>query len=282
VHTTAIPGSIQKALWVRRSDRSPILYWWSLPLSLRAFATLFGAGLSSARALVTPSSALQGCADEVAARPLTPDVTCVSDVRALLEACHAGRAKACTIAIFPATRSDADLESAAPEMRHDLEKLGFTLAIAPHGEGGMPYQFCFRVPGKVLEGIESLALDRRFGGNLGQVEMALLQGLALRPNQRMRLSLVMENGQASLRGVARGGRRRIYYLESGKGFVGQFEQMTLREAVAERLRSGWRRFPFSVVMFLGLPFFIGVFWLQSLFAHRDGAPGNAPRGEPNV
>ena len=282
MHTTAIPGSIQKALWVRRSDRSPILYWWSLPLSLRAFAALYGEALGTARALVTPSSALRGCAQEVGARPLAPDVTCVSDVRALLEACDGGRAGACTIAIFPATRSDADLERAAPEMRDDLEKLGFTLAIAPRGEGGMKYRFCFRVPGKVLEGLESLALDRRFDGNLGQVEMALLQGLALRPNQRMRLSLVMANGQASLQGVARGGRRRIYYLESGKGFVGQFEEMTLREAVAERLRSGWRRFPFSVVMFLGLPFFIGVFWLQSLFAHRDALPGTAPRGESKV
>ena len=92
MHTTAIPGSIQKALWVRRSDRYSTLYWWSLPLSLRAFAALCGDALGTARALVTPSSALKEWAQELGARPLSPDVTCVSDVRALLEA-DAGSAR---------------------------------------------------------------------------------------------------------------------------------------------------------------------------------------------
>jgi hypothetical protein len=209
---------------------------------------------------------------DLGARELATGVALVPDVGALLEACHDRRAQDCTIVIFPASRKEAELERDVPRLARDLERLGFTMAIVPQGDGGTRHRFCFRVPGIVLEAVEALALGRRFGGNLGQVEMALLQGLGLRPNQIMRLTLAMEDGEASLWGVDRAGRRRIHYLESGKGYTGTYEELSLREAVGERVREGWRRFPIGVVMFAGLPFFIGAFWAQNVLSRRKVPP----------
>lgn len=274
-------GAIHKTLWVRRSNHMPMLYWWSLPLSLQAFAKIFAQDLDATRALVRPVSALRHCATEVGARPLEADTAIVPHVHRLLEACHDRRAQDCTIAIFPPSRTEADLERDAPRVGRDLERLGFTMAIAPHGDGGTRHRFCFRVPGKVLEAVEALALARRFGGNLGQVEMAFLQGLGLRPNQAMRLTLALERGEASVWGVDRAGCRRIHYLESGKGYTGTYEELGLREAVGERVRERWRRFPIGVVMFAGLPFFVAAFWVQNVLrrkprSHSEPAGGARP------
>lgn len=263
---------IEKHLWVRRSDRSPTLYWWSMPLSPGALVQVLGDGLASARALVHPQSALTHCADTVRSQPLSSDVARVDDVPELLRALDEERAAACTVAVFPESRRDRELESAAPVLCEDLERLGFTLAIVPGGEAGARFRFCFRVPGKVLEAVEALALGRQFGGNLGQVEMALLQGLGLRPKQAARLRLVLEGGGASLQGIDRAGRRRMHYVETGKGYTGTYDEMSLREAVGERMRESWRRFPISVVMFAGLPFFIGAFWAKNLLSRRN-TPG---------
>ncbi|MFQ5599237.1 MAG: hypothetical protein ACE5G2_01645 [Candidatus Krumholzibacteriia bacterium] len=273
-------GTIRKTLWVRRSDRTPMLYWWSLPLSLRTFASLYEESLRTSRALVRPAVAVAGCAPEIGARPVEGNAMLVSDVTALLEARDDGRAGACSIIIFPATHPEEALERSAHQLQEGLERLGFTMAIVPEDDGRIRHQFCFRVPGKVLEAIEHLAHGRRFGGNLGRVEMALLQGLLLRPKQVARLRLVMENGGASLVGIDRAGRRRIHYLESGKGYTGTYEEMTLREAVGARARESWRRFPIGVVMFAGLPFFIGAFWAKNILSRRGdeaSRPGAAKR-----
>ncbi len=269
-------GAIEKTLWVRRSDRTPTLYWWSLPLSPGAFAQVFGETLSTARALVHPARSVEQGTHNLSVVPLGHDVARVDDVRALMTAMDQERVAACTVAMFPASRSEAELERAAPQLVDDLERLGFTMALVPGGEAGARFRFCFRVPGKVLEAIEALALERRFGGNLGQVEMAFLQGLGLRPNQVARLRLVLRDGGAKLVGVDRAGRRRVDYLESGKGYTGVYEEMTLREAVGERLRESWRRFPISVVMFAGLPFFIGAFWARHALSRRDAATKSVP------
>jgi hypothetical protein len=273
-------AGIQKTIWVRRSDRMPMLYWWSLPLSLQALGRTFAETVETARALVRPATALGACALELGAREMTRDVALVSDVGSLLEAHHEGRVRNCTIALFPPSRTEAELERDAPRFERDLERLAFTIAIASGGDGGTRHRFCFRIPGKVLEAIEALALGRRFGGNLGQVEMAFLQGLNLRPNQVMRLTLALHDGEVSLWGVDRAGRRRIYYLESGKGYTGTYEELGLREAVGERMREVWRRFPIGVVMFAGLPFFIGAFWAQNALSRRKVSDRHAPDEPP--
>jgi hypothetical protein len=270
-------GMIEKSVWVRRSDLAPMLYWWSMPLSPGGFAQVFAETLASATALVHPIGALERCAGQLRADPLAGAVARVDDVPALLKALHQERASACTVAIFPSSSRDAELEEAARVLPKDLERLGFTMAMVPGGEAGARFRFCFRVPGKVLEAVEALALGRRFGGNLGQVEMALLQGLGLRPNQVARLRLVLEGGGAALRGIDRAGRRRVHYLESGKGYTGTYEEMTLREAVGERVRESWRRFPISFVMFAGLPFFIAAFCARNAFSRRDKSRPKAAR-----
>ncbi len=261
--------SIRKTLWVRRSDATPTLYWWSLPLSLGAYAVAFADDLATTRALVYPHRALAERAAAFGAVPLTPGVALVPAVRELLRARDAAEVGPCSIHIFPPGRSEDELQRLARELPSGLERQGFTLAIVPRGDGGMPYRFAFRVPGKVILALETLALERRFGGNQGQVEMALLQGLNLRPAQCARLALVLENGGATLQGVDRAGQRRLRYLESGKGYTGTYEEMTLRAAVGERWREAWRRFPIGVVMFIGLPFFIAAFWAQHALTRRS-------------
>lgn len=255
-------AKIRKVFWVRRSNRMPTLYWWSLPLSLGAFAELFADEISSSKALVFPAEALSSCREALRPQEMSRQVALVEDVLALLRARDEGRVGLCGIALFPASRTRHDLERAAAALPDGLERQGFTFAILPAGDGGMRHRFAFRVPGQVLQALETLALERRFGGNLGQVEMAFLQGLALQPNHCARLALVLENGGASVQGVDRAGRRRVYYLESQKGYTGTWEDLTLRDAVGERLRESWRRFPVGVVMFAGLPFFIGAFWAR--------------------
>lgn len=262
------PAEIHKTLWVRRSNVTPTLYWWSLPLSLHGFATVFAAECRAACALVLPASVLAVGAAAVRGREVVPGVACVEDVVALLQACDEGRVGPCRLALFAPGRGDAALQRAARGMAADLDRQGFSMAIDVGGDGGMRHRFAFRVPGKVLEALQALALGRRFGGNLGQVEMALLQRLGLRPGQRARLQLVLRDGRATLQGLEHGGRRRVRYLESQQGFTGSREELTLREAVGERWRESWRRFPVGVVMFAGLPFFIGAFWVQHTLTRR--------------
>lgn len=271
-------GAIRKVLWVRRSNDMPTLYWWSLPLSFQAFSEIFRDEVTSSKALVFPAQALSACHEALRPQEVAQGVALVLDVPALLRVRDQGRADDCSIVIFPASRTRADLERAAAALPGDLERQGFTMAILPRGDGGMRHRFAFRVPGKVLQAIEGLALGRRFGGNLGRVEMAFLQGLALRPNRRARLALVLENGGASVQGVDRAGRRRVYYLETQKGYTGTWEDLTLRDAVGERVRESWRRFPVGVVMFAGLPFFIGAFWAQHVFSRRHRRSSSAAPG----
>ena len=271
----APPIVIQKTLWVRRSNVQPTLYWWSLPLSLAVLADLFPEACAAACALVTPARALATDAAFAAAPQLAPGVARVDDVAGLLRAGDAGRIGPCSMALFAPGRSARDLARIAATLASDLDRLGFSIAIVPGGEGGMRWRFACRVPGQVLEVLEAVALGRRFGGNLGQVEMALLQHLGLRPGQRTRLVLVLDDHGATLQGIERQGRRRVRYLESQHGFVGTHEDLSWREAVGARARESWRRFPVGVVMFAGLPLFIGAFWVQDAWARRrrPGARG---------
>jgi hypothetical protein len=274
---TLDPAALTKFVSVQRSDRAPTLYWWSLPLGLADVARLFADQLPGARAVVHPASALGAAAVDLHARDLPGGAALVPDVAALLVARDAGRVRPCTIAVFPPTTRDEDLQTRA-DWAAALERLPFTIAIQPDGDGRARHRFCLRVPGKVIAAIEHLAHERRFGGNPGQVEMALLQGLALRPKHTAQLQLVLRDGAATLVRIDASGRRRVTLLESGKGYTGATSVMPLSEALRERAREARRRFPVGVVMFIGLPFFIASFWIASWA--RRGKPAGAPAPRP--
>jgi hypothetical protein len=268
---------VEKRIGVRRSDRTPTLYWWSLPLPLRDVAHIYADGLAGSRALVYPAAAVAGCGDAIGAAAGGYGTARVDDVTALLQARHEGRVGACRMAIFPASRTDADLALFAARMQRDIELTGFTIAIQSSDASPARHEFCFRVPGKVLDALQFLAAGRTFGDNLGQIEMALLQGLTLRPKQRTQLDLVLAGDAAELVGRDPSGRRRVQYLETGKGYTGVYEELTLRQAVGARTREAWRQFPIGVVMFAGLPLFIGAFWAKNALSRkaprkRAGAP----------
>ncbi len=265
--------AVAKTLWVRRSNETPALYWWSLPLPLAAWADLFASELAGSHALVRPVRALGSNAAALGVREFVPGVGHLRDVPGLMRAVDETGAQ-CVIAIFPASRSDKELQRAALELRSDLERQAFTMAIVAKGDGGLAHRFAFRVPGKVLLAVEALALDRRFGGNLGQVEMAFLQGLGLRPGQRARLTLMLADGNAWLQGVEPGGRRRVRYLESQNGYVGRSEELTLRAAVGERLRESWHRFPAGALTLATLPVFIGAFWARNTRRNDPAQPSS--------
>lgn len=265
--------TLTKCLAVRRSGVVPTLYWWTLPLPVHRLVELYPDALTGARALVWPSHAVTRAAD-LHPRVLPGDVALVADPGALLAARDQGRVAPCTIALFPAGIADTELEKRAAGMRDGFENLPFTIALRPEGDGRARHHYCFRVPGKVIAALEFLALERGFGGNAGQVEMALLQGLNLRPAQSTALQLRLLDGRALLGGISAGGRRRITYLESGKGFTGVDENLPFRRALEARLREAWRRFPVGVVMFAGLPFFIAAFWIARA-AGRPGASATA-------
>lgn len=269
--------TLTKSLAVRRSDRAPSLYWWTLPLPVQHLARLYADSLAGARALVWPAQAV-AAAPEVPARPMG-EAAIVEAGAALLVARDQGRVAPCTIAFFPAGIGDVELARHAAGSPAELERLPFTIALRPEGDGRARHQFCFRVPGKVLSALEYLALERGFGGNAGQVEMALLQGLQLRPGQSAALQLVLSGGKAALCGAAAGGRRRITYLVSGTGYTGTYEEIPFRAALRARLREAWRRFPVGVVMFVGLPFFIAAFWIAR-WAGRPGARATAAPAAP--
>jgi hypothetical protein len=261
---------------VRRSNRVPTLYWWSLPLGPRDAGTVWRAELAGARAVVHPASALDSWRAGAAVRDWPGDTALVGDIAGLLAAREEGRVGACTMAFFPPTARDADLEPRMARFDADLERLPFTIAMRPDGDGPARHHYGLRVPGKIIAGLEHLALGRSFGGSPGQVEMALLQGLALRPGRAARLRLVMQGGGAVLLGIERGGRRRIQYLEAGKGYTGIATDLALGEALGERWREAVRRFPVGVVVLTGLPLFIAAFWLGSLFARRDAVSARDP------
>ncbi len=243
-------ATLTKFVAVQRSNRVPTLYWWSLPLRLRDVATLYADELRGARAVVHPASALGTEFVKLGAIAWPGDTARVSDARALLAARDDGRVGPCTIAVFPLIVRDDELEPRMTRFHADLEQLGFTVAMIPDGDGLARHRFCFRVPGKAIVALEHLAHGRSFGNNPGQVETALLSGLQLRPKHVAHLHLVLRDGGVQL--VRDGG------------------------AVA-RARETWRRFPFGVLMFIGLPFFIVMFWIRSLVTRRGAQTAAATR-----
>lgn len=269
------PAQLLKFVAVRRSSEVPTVYWWSLPLALTRVALLDAETLPGARVVVHPGTVLGAHAAEVGAQESPGGTATLRGVRQFFELRAEGLIGPCTAALFPPGVNDAELAARLPCFRSDLERLPFTLALRPRGDGRARHEFCFRVPGKVIAALEDLALGRAFGGDLGQVEIALLQGLRLRPGDTANLRLVMQQGGASLVRIEAGGRRRVTYLESGQGYTGIEAEVTLGEALRQRGRESWRRFPVGVVMFAGLPFFVAAFWAANLFRSR------LPPGRPD-
>ena len=199
------PAGLEKYVAVRRSEREPTLYWWSLPLALPRLAALEAEALHAARLVVHPAAALGTHAALLGARATPGDTAAVRDVQRLLALRAEGAVGPLTAALFPASVSDAELAPRLGRFLAELERLPFTIAFAPVGDGRARHEFCFRVPGRAIAALEDLALGRRFGGAPGQVEMALLHGLALPPGRSTPLRLVLQEGSARL--VARRGRR---------------------------------------------------------------------------
>ena len=249
--------SLTKHVSLQRASRGTTLYWWSLPLRLRDVKLLFGAGLTGARAIVHPASALGHEAAALGAKPWPGDTVCVADIGALLEARDGGQVAPCTIAIFPPAVPDSELAPHLAHFRDDLEQLGFTIAMVPDGDGRARHRFCFRVPGHSIVALEHLAHGRRFADDPARVEAALLDGLRLRPRGVAHLRLVLQNGTVQLIG----------------------------DKTGARVREAWRRFPLGVVMMIGLPFFIAAFWIHSLMTRRGArvaAAPAAPAGTPSA
>ena len=271
------PGGLTKFVAVERSSRVPALYWWTLPLPLRVLAAVNAEALAATRAVVYPGAAIGAATAEVGAETGPNGTALVANVQALFEASDAGRIGPCTIAVFPAAFRGPGLEALAARLPSDLETLPFAIALRADGDGRARHHFCFRVPGKVIAALEHLALGRSFGGNPAAVEMALLQGLRLRAKQRSRLRLVMHAGEAALVGQDSSGRNRITYLETGKGYTGIYEPVRLADALGDRAREAWRRFPIGVALFIGLPFFIATFWIATLMGRSGAQATSAPR-----
>jgi hypothetical protein len=266
------PVACTKFITVQRSDLTPTLHWWSLPLPLRALSSIASDQLNGAHAVVHPASAalavspgLEVVGDADAA------VAWVDDVATFFAACDDGRVAPCTIAVFPSSITRTQLAPRLARFARDLEHLPFTVAVRPEGGGRGRHRFCFRVPGKVVTAIEQVALGRGFGGSPGQIELALLQALALRPKQQARLTLVLQDGGATLEQTRTGGRRHVTWLVSGAGFVGQERERAWSDVARARFREDLRRFPVGRVMFVGLPFFIASFWVATLLRRRRRA-----------
>ncbi len=280
-HGIAPPARLVKFIRVRRSNRVPTAYWWSLPLGLPRFGALYAEALAGARMLVRPASALGDHARELGAEPSAGGAASLHDVPRFLALRGEGRVGPCTAALFPATVSEAEIAARSFDRRTELERLPFTIAIVPCGDGRARHEYCFRVPGKVIAALEDLALGRRFGGDPGRLEMAMLHGLGLRPGQSAELRLEMESGGACLVRIEAGGRRRLTLLQSGKGYTGTRESLSLGAALRERWRESWRRFPVGVVMFVGLPLFIATFWIAGLF-RRGTMPARDTEAPPEA
>lgn len=260
------PVACTKFIAVQRSDRAPTLHWWSLPLPLGALATIAPDQLAGAHAVVHSHTG----------------IAFVEDMAALFAACDNGRMQECTIAIFPLSIARAQLQPRLANFVADLEHFPFTIAIRPEAGGRGRYRFCFRVPGKIVAAIEHVALGRSFGGNPGQVEMALLQGLALRPKQRADLRLILQEGGATLEQDFAGGCRHVTWLASGRGFVCERTEIAWPDVVRARFREDTRRFPVGRVMFVGLPFFIATFWIATLLRrgrHPNATAADGPDAE---
>jgi hypothetical protein len=181
------------------------------------------------------------------------------------------------MAFFPPTARDSDLERRAAHFHEELERLPFTIAMQSDGPSPGRHRFCFRVPGKGHRRTRGARLAARLWWQRGPGRDGALARLGLRPNHVAHLKLVLQDGRAALIGIDQGGRRRIQYLESDKGYTGVYEDLSLADAVGERVREAWRRFPIGVVMFVGLPFFIAAFWIGSLTG-KSALPSSAKPG----
>jgi len=274
-------GRVHKSLSVRR-DGVAGLVWWSLPLSLRQFCRCFAAELRTAEALVEPTHAvdvvdatllrvgsdeedvpfLDGSVDErgvvatrvsAPTRPMraqVPSSTLVfADARGLLELADQGRVGPCRITLRQPDGDDV-LSLEIPAQAHDR------------------VQFCFLRPGDALRAVESLALGRRFGTDAEALERVLLDTVMPADGTAHRLHLVLEAGTARLESRSTDERTRTIHLHSEGGESGECETRDRWQVLQERWSEQRRRFPVNVILFAGLPLFIGFFRLSGVLLRR--------------
>ena len=255
---------LQKHLSVWRCGSEPDLHWWSLPFSLKQFARVFAADLRGAQASVVPADALDAVdaallavSDELPepsggavgvqvapelrqATPGKADTLRLGDVSALLGLADGGRVSPCRITIE--------------------QQIGTTLCTiqVPELLAEQP-QYRFHRSGDALRVIETLTLGRRFGADPVRTEQDLLRHGDFSNGTKRSLHLVLEKGEARLEAVQDGGRRHTCYLESGRGYRGSSEIRSRWQVWRESWKEERRRFPVKVVLFAGLPVFIGIF-----------------------
>ena len=130
------PAGLEKYVAVRRSEREPTLYWWSLPLALPRLAALEAEALHAARLVVHPAAALGTHAALLGARATPGDTAAVRDVQRLLALRADGAVGPLTAALFPASVSDAELAPRLGRFLAELERLPFTIASHRWGTAG--------------------------------------------------------------------------------------------------------------------------------------------------
>ena len=256
---------LQKTLSVRRSTTDVERHWWSLPFSLKQFSQVFHADLRAAEAIISPGNALDavdaallalaedqpdssgGVAVEVQvsvglmqSKQRSPSVLRLADVAALLDLADSGRVAPCRITI--------ERQGGSPL---------FTIQVPErHAE---QLQYCFHRRGDAVRALASLTLGRGLGTDPVGAESDLLRHEDFADAARHSLQLVLEKGGARLEGLEDGGRRRVCYLESGRGYQGSSEVRSRWQVWRESWREDCRRFPVKVILFAGLPVFIGMF-----------------------
>jgi hypothetical protein len=257
---------LQKTLSVRRCQEAASLLWWSQPLSLTQFSQVFRNDLRGAEATVLPADALDAVdaallavGDDLVSEPSGSGAVGVQVATNLLQRRHDAPATL-RLTNIAALMSRADAGRLAPcqvTIEPQPGRPFCTMQIPQHNAAQV--QFRFHRHGDAVRALASLTLGRGFGGDPVAAEQALLQHKDFANGTSRELQLILENGAARLEAFEDGGRRRVCYLQSGRGYCGDSERRSRWQVWRAAWNEERRRFPVKVVLFAGLPVFIAIF-----------------------
>lgn len=263
---------LQKALSIRRSRQPGGLHWWSVPLSPRQFLQLFASDLQDAEAMLYPATVLRDNHDTLQATPCGAGALRVGDLHGLLELADSGSIQKCSVIIFDGTLGDAEVQQIASRQTAGLEPVSFLFALEIPLQHVARFQYAFRKTGDGVKVLEYLSLGRIFGTERSRVEQQLLQHADFSSHETHHLQLVLQDGSAKLLRVDEGGRRQVQYIASGLGYSPVDESRSRWQAMQERFRRTRQSFPVNVILFAGLPAFIGFFKAKGALQRRRRRP----------